>query len=93
MSCENCEELRLRAESAEARIASVSGVTREELARAAFEMGAQGARVPLVAALDEAISALRRVGCQDVGSCYTVHQHPNGPCFVCTAIAKAEGKS
>ena len=34
------EEMRLRAEGAEARIASVSGVTREELAKREYERGA-----------------------------------------------------
>lgn len=35
------EEMRLRAESAEARIATVSGVTREELAKREYERGAE----------------------------------------------------
>lgn len=37
--CDGSEELRMRAESAEARIASVSGVTREELAKREYERG------------------------------------------------------
>ena len=39
MSCERCEELRERAENAESRIASVSGVTRERLAAREYERG------------------------------------------------------
>lgn len=36
------------------------------------------------------IAALRRVGCQDSGSCGA--GEPDGLCFVCAAIASAEGK-
>ncbi|MFZ5440487.1 MAG: hypothetical protein ACOZQL_10790 [Myxococcota bacterium] len=49
------EEMRLRAEGAEARIASVSGVTREELAKREYERGlAEGreVRAEMLAALD-----------------------------------------
>lgn len=32
--------------------------------------------------------ALKRVGCQDAGSCGT--EQPDGRCFVCAALAEAE---
>ncbi len=44
----------------------------------------------LIAAAPELLAALKRVGCQDSDGC---HLSPDGDCFVCGAIARAEGKS
>jgi hypothetical protein len=54
---------------------------------------AQEAR--LIAAAPELLAALKRVGCQDAGCCGEPHPvlRPDGLCFVCRAIAKAEGNS
>ena len=45
----------------------------------------------LIAAAPDLLAALRRVGCQDSGSCGA--GEPDGLCFVCAAIVKAGGKS
>ena len=49
----------------------------------------------LIAAAPELLAALKRVGCQDAGSCGEPHPvfRPDGLCFVCRTIAKAEGRS
>lgn len=51
------------------------------------EMRANGR---LIAASPAMLAALKRVGCQDHGSCGA--GEPDGLCFVCAAIARAEGK-
>lgn len=48
----------------------------------------------LIAAAPDLLAALKRVGCQEEGMCGIAPEHfPDGRCFVCAAIAKAEGKS
>lgn len=43
----------------------------------------------LIAATLDLLAALKRVGCQDAGSCGA--GQPDGRCFVCAAIAKSRG--
>lgn len=45
----------------------------------------------LIAATTQMLTALQRIGCQDAGSCGA--DQPDGRCFVCAAIASAEGRS
>lgn len=47
-------------------------------------------RAMKVAAVDDLLEALERVGCQDKGSCGP--SEPDGRCFVCAAIQKARGQ-
>ena len=49
------------------------------------------ANAALIAAAPEMLKALKRFDCQDKGSCG--EDEPDGLCFRCAAIAKAEGKS
>lgn len=49
----------------------------------------RAAKLRLEAAAPMLLDALKRFGCQDVGSCGS---GPDGLCFVCAAIARAEGK-
>lgn len=49
------------------------------------------ANTHLIAAAPELLAALRRVGCMDAGSCG--RDEPDGLCFTCAAVAKAEGLS
>lgn len=72
-----------RAEQAEARLATISGMTRTELV--ARE---ENKRIDMQSALETCVAALKRVGCQDAGGCGMYE--PDGLCFICAAIVKAE---
>ena len=65
--CENCEELRQRAESAESRIASVSGVTREELAKREYERGLAEGKA-LREELRAALAGIIEIGKRDLSN-------------------------
>ena len=77
------EGLRERAETAEARLATISGMTRTELV--ARE---ENKRVDMQSALATCVESLKRVGCQDAGGCGMYE--PDGLCFICRAIVQAE---